>query len=287
MKLRIRNDQMEEIEGLHNEYPYTFHAVDMAATVVPWHWHEALEFGYVREGCIQVSTAGQTQTFCKGEGFFINSNILTAMANAEGCFLESHLFHPVFLSGHFKSVFETKYMNPVIQNRNLELFPIRGETPGQKQLLNRLRQLAQLQEKPDTEFQTRNLLSEIWLLLLEELKQTHAQSSPSRNQDRILTMLAFIHANYAEKITLEDIADAAAVSTRECLRCFRASIRQSPMEYLIDYRIRTARKLLETIDLPVTEVALRCGFNSPSYFTKQFHSICGVTPNACRKARRQ
>ena len=287
MKLRIRNDQMEEIEGLHNEYPYTFHAVDMAATVVPWHWHEALEFGYVREGCIQVSTAGQTQTFCKGEGFFINSNILTAMANAEGCFLESHLFYPVFLGGHLKSVFETKYMNPVIQNRNLELFPIRGETPGQKQLLNRLRQLAQLQEKPDTEFQTRNLLSEIWLLLLEELKQTHAQSSPSRNQDRILTMLAFIHANYAEKITLEDIADAAAVSTRECLRCFRASIRQSPMEYLIDYRIRTARKLLETTDLPVTEVALRCGFNSPSYFTKQFHSICGVTPNACRKARRQ
>ena len=83
------------------------------------------------------------------------------------------------------------------------------------------------------------------------------------------------------------IADAAAVSTRECLRCFRASIRQSPMEYLIDYRIRTARKLLETTDLPVTEVALRCGFNSPSYFTKQFHSICGVTPNACRKAKRQ
>lgn len=287
MKLRIRNDQMEEVEDLHNAYPYAFHLVDMTATAVPWHWHEALEFGYIREGSIQVSTAGQALTFQKGEGFFINSNILTAMANTEGCILESHLFHPVFLGGHFKSVFETKYLNPVIHNRNLELFPIRGEDPGQKQLLSKLRQLAQLQKQQDTEFQTRNLLGEIWLLLLEELKQAHAESSPTRNQDRILTMLAFIHGNYAEKITLEDIADAAAVSTRECLRCFRASIRQSPMEYLIDYRIRAARKLLESTDLPVTEVALRCGFNSPSYFTKQFHRICGVTPNACRKAKQQ
>ena len=287
MKLRIRNDQMEEIEGLHNEYPYAFHPVDMAATAVPWHWHEALEICYVREGSIQVSTAGQTLTFQKGEGFFINSNILTAMANAQGCFLESHLFHPVFLGGHFKSVFETKYLNPVIQNRNLELFPIRGENPGQRQLLGKLRQLALLQKQTDTEFQTRNLLGEIWLLLLEELKQASAETNPTRNQDRILTMLAFIHGNYAEKITLEDIADAAAVSTRECLRCFRTSIKQSPMEYLIDYRIRTARKLLETTDLPVTEVALRCGFNSPSYFTKQFHRICGLTPNACRKAKQR
>ena len=98
-------------------------------------------------------------------------------------------------------------------------------------------------------------------------------------------MLAFLHAHYGEKITLEEIAQVAAVSTRECLRCFREAIDQSPMEYLITYRIRAARKLLENTDLPVTEVALRCGFNSASYFTKQFRSVCGITPNMCRRKR--
>ena len=58
-------------------------------------------------------------------------------------------------------------------------------------------------------------------------------------------MIAYIQENFAEKITLEDIADSAAVSTRECLRCFKTSIHQSPMEYLIEYRIRAAKKLLE------------------------------------------
>ena len=289
MKLHIRNNQMEEIEGLHSAYPYAYHHVSLAVTEVPWHWHEALECNLVLEGSVKVSTANQTQVFHKGEGFFINSNVLASMENEAACVLDSHLFHPVFLSGHFKSVFETKYVSPVTQNRNLELLCLRGTSPVQKQILGKLRQLSRLQEAEDTEFQTRNLLSEIWLLLLEEIRNTDSrQLHPvPRNQDRLLTMIAFIQENFAEKLTLEQIADSAAVSTRECLRCFRASIHQSPMDYLIEHRIRTAKKLLETTDLSITDVALSCGFNSNSYFTKLFHRSCGKTPNAYRKELRE
>ena len=230
MKLRIRNDRMEEIEGLHNEYPYVFHHVDLSKTAIPWHWHEELEFCYLRTGSVKVATAGQSQIFKKGEGFFINSNSLTAMTDAKDCVIDSHLFHPVFLGGHFRSVFEIKYLNPVIQNRNLDMLPIRGENQTQKQLLQKLYQLSLLQSQPDVELQTRNMISEIWLLLLEELKHTPLKTLPARNQDRILTMLTYIQENYTRKLTLQEIADASAISTRECLRCFQASIRQTPME---------------------------------------------------------
>lgn len=286
MKLRIRSNQMEEVEGLYNEYPYVFHHVDLSKTAIPWHWHEALEICYVQSGSVKVATAGQIQTFCKGEGFFINSNVLTAMTEADGCVIDSHLFHPVFLGGHFKSVFETKYLNPVIQNRTLDMLPIRGQTDIQRQLLQRFWHLSRLQSQPDVEFQTRNLLSEIWLLLLEELKHTQLKASPVKNQDRILNMLAFIQENYDKKLTLQEIADASAISTRECLRCFQMSIRQSPMEYLMEYRIQAAVKLLEGTDLPVTEIAMRTGWGSSSYFTKMFHSLRGKTPNAYRKEYR-
>ena len=285
MKLHIRNNQMEEVEGLHNEYPYAFHHVCLKQTEVPWHWHEALEFNLILQGSVKVSTAGQTQIFHKGEGFFINSNILAAMENETDCVLDSHLFHPVFLSGHFKSVFETKYLNPVIQNRSLDLIPFRGKTEEQSQILGKLRQLSRLQEDTDTEFQTRNLLSDIWLLLLDEIKNADTQvfTSPPKNQDRVFTMIAFIHENFAEKLTLEDIAASAAISTRECLRCFKASIHQTPMDYLIEYRVRTAKKLLEITNHSITDIALACGFNSNSYFTKLFHRICGKAPNTYRR----
>lgn len=286
MKLRIRTNRMEEVSDLHNEYPYAFHHVDLTRTMVPWHWHEALEFDYVISGSVKVSTAGQTQTFHKGQGFFINTNVLTAMVNQENCVLDSHLFHPVFLGGHFKSVFETKYLNPVLQNRNLELLPLRGETPAQKQILGYLRQLARLQAEQDTEFQTRSLLSQIWLHLLEELKNTHLQTVPTKNQDRLLTMLAYIQENYAERLTLEQIADAAAISTRECLRCFRSAIDRSPIEYLTDYRLQMACKLLEETELSITQIAMRTGFGSSSYFTKTFRGNYGKTPMDHRRTAR-
>lgn len=283
MKLRIRSNQMEEVEGLYNEYPYVFHHVDLSKTAIPWHWHEELEFCYVQAGSVKVATAGQSQTFQKGEGFYINSNVLTSMTDGVDCIIDSHLFHPVFLGGHFKSVFETKYLNPVIQNKNLDMLPIRGETGIQKRLLQKIHQLSQLQSQQDVELQTRNLLSEIWLLLLEELKNTQLKSSTVKNQDRILTMLTYIQENYARKLTLEEIAQACAVSTRECLRCFQTSIRQSPMEYLIEYRIQAAARLLETTNLSVTEIAMRTGWGSNSYFTKMFSRIRGKTPNTYRK----
>lgn len=285
MKIKVHHNQMEEVEGLYNAYPYTYHHVDLNRTLIPWHWHEALEFDYVAEGSVKVSTTTQTYTFQKNQGFFINSNVLTTMVREQNCVLDSHLFHPVFLGGHFKSVFETKYLHPVTQNRHVELIPLLGQTEQQRQILGKLRQLTLLQSRPDTEFQTRNLLSEIWLLLLEEVKNqnTRDTGASSRNQDRILTMMAYIHDNYREKLTLEEIADSAAISTRECLRCFQTSIRQSPMDYLITYRLGVAKKLLETTALPVTEVALRSGFNSPAYFSKMFRQYTGKTPVAYRK----
>ena len=285
MKLRIQNNQMEDVEGLHNAYPYAYHYVELNKTAVPWHWHEALELNFVAAGQVKVCTTSQVQVFHAGEGFFTNSNVLVCMENMQDCILESHLFHPVFLSGHFKSVFETKYLNPVIQNRSLDLICLQKDEPAQKLVLEKLRQLSKLQAQEDVEFQTRNLLSDIWLLLLQIIQNTDSRNFYGNNkqQDRILTMISFIQENFAEKLTLEEIADSAAVSTRECLRCFQSSIRQSPMDYLISYRIQMAKKLLETTDHSITEISMRCGFNSNSYFTKLFHRTCGKTPNAYRK----
>ena len=284
MKLRIRTNQMEEVEGIRNDYPYAYHYVDLAKTPIPWHWHEALEFDYIAQGSVKVSTAGQHQVFRKGEAFFINSNVLATMTESQDCLIESHLFYPELLGGYFRSVYETKYLNPVIQNRNLDLLPLRGETQLQRKMITRLHQLSILQQQPDVEFQTRNLLSEIWLMLLEVLATAQVHTQPPKNQDRILTMMTYIQENYSEKLTLEDIAQSAAISSRECMRCFQATLKQSPMAYLIAYRVQAAARLLETTSLSISQIALQTGWGSSSYFTKMFHRIQGKTPIAYRKA---
>jgi len=280
MQLKLRPNQMEEIEGLQTEYPYAYHHVDLTETVIPWHWHEALEFIYVLQGTMQVSTTSRSLSFRDGEGFFVNSNVLATMESTDNCIVASHLFHPVLLTGHFKSVFETKYLEPVIHNRQIDIVPFYESEPQQDALLQKLRQLTMQQVQPDSEFQTRNLLSEIWLLLLSVLQDYEGSSPVSLSkQQRLQTMMAFIQENYKAKLTLEQIADVAAISVRECLRCFQTSIHCSPIDYLVEHRVQVARQLLENTHLSVAAVAREAGFSSCAYFSKVFKRSTGLTPS--------
>ena len=285
MDIKVKTKQMEEVAGLSNEYPYVHHHAILERTAVPWHWHEALEFDLVVSGTVTVSTPSQTLEFQKNEAFFVNSNVLTQMSGTPDAVMESHLFEPVFLGGHFRSIYETKYLSPVLQNRKIELVSFRGNTPWQRTVVRKLGLLTQAQQEPDNEFMTRSILSEIWLQLLGELRDGEAANRPgvSRSQERLLTMLAFVQSHYDEKLTLEDIASSASVSKRECLRTFREGIHQTPMDYLTDCRIGVAKKLLTTTTLPITEIALQTGWCSGAYFSKIFREKCEMTPFAFRK----
>lgn len=285
MKIKITSSQMEQIEGLKPEYPYTLHRINLDDTVIPWHWHQELEFIYVLEGKVKLKTSARSYSFGENEAFFMNTNTLCALENVNHCRLESHLFDKIFLGGHFRSVFETKYLNPVLQNNKIDVVIIRGETENQKRMLKKLQQLGILQNKADVEFQTRSILSEIWLLLLEEIKNMDEQDvmANTQNQERLMTMLSFIHENYSKKLNLAEIAQSASVSKRECLRCFQNGIHESPFDYLIGYRIECAKKLLRSTDMPITEIALETGFSNNAYFSKIFRRECGETPRKYRE----
>lgn len=284
--IQVQANQRESVGGITTEFPYVMHDSDFDRVSIPWHWHEEVEFGYIREGELEIVTIDRRYQFSAGQGYFMNSNVLSSMHKSAGAGktgLQTHIFYPVFLGGHFQSIFETKYINPVIHNKNIEIIELKGENSAQKQILGKLKAAARLQEQTDTEFQTRNLFSEIWLLLLNEIRSRPVQQVNLRNQDRIQTMLAFIHQNFAEKITLDEIAASAAVSSRECLRCFRNTIRKSPAEYLTEYRLDMAKKLLVETEMSITEIGLQCGFSSNAYFGKIFREKCGEAPSKYRE----
>lgn len=86
---------------------------------------------------------------------------------------------------------------------------------------------------------------------------------------------------------MSDIAASAAISTRECTRCFKNTIHRTPFEYLLDYRIDMAEKLLKNTDEPVLDIALKCGFTNSAYFGKIFKKQRKTTPGAYRRDSRK
>ncbi len=284
--LNLDENKIEQIEGMSTDYPYCMHQRNLTNIVIPWHWHEELELGYLETGTSIITTVNAEYTIHQGDGFFINTNVMDTKRNAipgQTALEINHIFHPVFLSGHFKSRFETKYLNPILKNRQIEVHIIRHGTPSGNAILSNLIKLKELQRNPNVEIQTRNLLSETWLLLQEELLTNfHGTICPSEYENKLRNMLLFIHTHYSEKLSLAEIASSASLSAREAQRCFQRVLHQSPSEYLIAYRLNHAKKMLLETNDSITEIAFRCGFSDAPYFSKTFRKDTGMTPKEYR-----
>ena len=97
-------------------------------------------------------------------------------------------------------------------------------------------------------------------------------------------MLEYIQRYYFDDIKLADIAKAADIGERECLRCFQKTIQLSPIQYVLKYRIiRGAEMLLHNPENSISEIATACGFESPSNFSKIFKRFYKCTPREYRK----
>lgn len=219
----------------------------------------------------------------------INTNVLDTKFNGnpgKAAHEVNHIFHPVFIGGHFGSRITSKYLNPVLQNQQISVHVIRHGSKEADSLLNHLIMLREMNRKPDQEILIRNTLSAAWLLLLEEIKKHYEvpKTTDTEKQNRIKSMISYIHRNFGDKLTLEGIASAANISTREANRIFQKTIQQTPFEYLMSYRLIKAKELLSDTDLPITEISYRCGFTDSTYMGKQFKKNFGTTPSASRKA---
>lgn len=291
MELSFIQDEnaIEAIDGITYDFPYTMHERDLSNFTVPWHWHEELEFDYAYRGSIVIETINQTYTIYQGEAYFININVMNTKRRAADCHVaieHAHLFHPILLAGHYRSVFETKYLNPVLKNLSLEILIVREDSRSGKEFLKILYALTQLNGAADSEFEIRSLLSQAWKYLMEEIELQKKKLQPLYIQDRTKDMLRYIHKHYHEKFSIADIASHVGVSEKECIRSFKNTFHQTPMDYLIHYRIEQAKRLLAETDEPVTDIAFMTGFQSSAYFTKTFRKLLTVTPTEFRKARK-
>lgn len=95
--------------------------------------------------------------------------------------------------------------------------------------------------------------------------------------------IEYLHANLDRKITLDVLAGVGHLSASHFARIFRAETGASPMEYVHALRLERAKKLLLAGDNTVTEIALECGFNTPSYLSSCFHKRYRVSPSEYQK----
>lgn len=278
--------------GMHGdaEFPIAVYHADVTNNFVSWHWHEELEFGFVVEGSVLIECGKNKHILNKGDIYFINSNTLHAMFKA-GSGTKS-AFRSVVVGGSIvggkeDSVFHRKYLAPITGSSVIRELIFTAKDSSYSKILGRLTNIwnAENIKIPDHELIVRNELSELFRILIH-LSKKNMESQPSASiaqETRLRDILLFIHDHYAEKITLEDMAEAAFISKSEVLRCFKNITGQSPFEYLKNYRLRNAAYMIQNTSEPINTICGLCGFDDHSYFSKAFKAVYGCSPRDFKK----
>ena len=288
---RIVTDEFlrETIPHGSEEYPFRYYLEDIWQFdfhCIDWHWHPEVEFVLIKKGTADFLIGSERYVLGAGTGIFINSQIIHRFEAAESVIIPNIVFSPSMFAPEDSLIYR-KYIRPVLDS-SAECQIFSEGDPAQGEILGTLADIFAVQETENgCEIKTEELLLKLWRLLYENTDITENTSAPQasvRTQAQLQIMLQYIHKNYPNQISLDDIAETVALGKSSVLSIFHKNIHTSPINYLVNYRLKRAAKLLVTTQNSVAAIAHDTGFENVGYFCRKFKEVFQATPGEYRKA---
>ncbi len=128
-------------------------------------------------------------------------------------------------------------------------------------------------------------ISSLLTFLMEETRNLyHPVDGPISTKRNVDDIKKHIETNFAEKISLDMLAEKFYINKYYLTRIFKEQTGTSITNYLLEIRITQAKHQLRFTALPISEISNVCGFDDPSYFARAFHKYEGISPSAFRKS---
>jgi AraC-like DNA-binding protein len=128
------------------------------------------------------------------------------------------------------------------------------------------------------------------LLFMEVLRWQLSHGAQGRtgwlaglNDPHVGRALTLLHAEPARPWTVEELADCAAISRAAFVKRFVELVGEPPMQYLAEWRMHLARRLLRESVLGLAEIAARVGYESEAAFNRAFNRLVGTPPGTWRQ----
>ena len=102
--------------------------------------------------------------------------------------------------------------------------------------------------------------------------------------DAVIKMLKYIHSNWQKPITVEDVAKQVRLSASRTAHLFKEAIGKGIHGYVMELRISTAKELLLSTEMSISEIGEMVGFCDALYFSRAFRIAAGVSPRVYRAA---
>lgn len=129
------------------------------------------------------------------------------------------------------------------------------------------------------------------ILIMNVIRRTVSElrlyeGDPNINKD-CLFIENYINTHYRENITLDRLADLTFLNKYYLSHEFKKYSGQSPIEYLLNKRLKESKKLLATTDIGISQMSSIIGFSNSSYFSQYFKKNVGCSPSEYRKEQKK
>lgn len=286
MKIKLPKAIKEKTLG----FPFTFFRYDSDDDnfVVPFHYHQDQQVFRVLEGSVNISINAVNYTLKKGDCVLLAGESVHALYPIE----KGTIFDSV--SFNIRELFDLTLPHyALIKQLLIHQIKIKPFISGDKnteithivdQLFDAVRAPARTSAALSVIGKVLDLIS---LVIEKEDTVFYDKDTVNRSYKYYLkstVIFKYICDNYKREVTLEEMAAAVDFSEKYFCKFFKELTDLRPMEFLNMFRIEAAAIALAISTDSINEVAARCGFKDPCYFTKLFRRFKGASPRDFRES---
>ncbi len=254
---------------------------------VPLHWHDEMELIYIKKGQGLI-TVDLEKYPVKGPSLaVILPGQLHAIDSVESRRMEYEniIFHPNMLFTKQADITASGFLSPLM-NREITVPCV--FTPDNLYYREVTAPIDACDEigktKPQGyELYIKGQLFQFFYVLDNHFRNTGSQTGNQKKLDKMKIVLKYIENHYQDRITIADVSAAIGFSESHFMRYFKEVMGTSFVDYLREFRLTMASRLLRSSDSAILDIAAETGFDNLSYFNRVFKQKYNTTPSRFRR----
>lgn len=279
-----------------DNFPYNTYlcSIPLDFPSVPLHWHDECEFIYIKKGMGRVYVGGKEYSCLSGDIFVVLPGVIHGIEPEQNESMEYE--NIIFSTGLLESISDDSYKkvlfpfiheegtlaNPKFSARNLESHPCSQVIHEALDYCDEICKTFPI----GYELIIKAKLFEIFYSLISDLNAENNSSFTLIGAHKVKPALKYVEMNFSKRITIEDAAGECGFSASHFMRFFKETCGVSFINYLNDYRLAMAAKLIQNSEMSILEISESTGFDNLSYFNRRFKNKYNTTPSQYRKAKK-
>ncbi len=284
--LEYQNTQETKSHGQEG-FPFNIYlcSIPLDFTLVPTHWHNDMEIIYIKKGHGIVSIDLLPLEAGQGDIILIPPGRLHSIEQLAGHTMEYEniIFQLSMLMARQGDFCTEKLFQPLAQGQALFPSHYTPGAPPYTALANCLNALDEICRESGHGYQlaVKGQLFSFFYALVSVMLPPQAHPG-NKSLDRLKVILKYVETNFYEKISIPDAARICGFSESHFMKFFKAHMAVSFTEYLNDYRLTIAARLLLSSSDSIGNIAADTGFDNLSYFNRIFKKKYHCTPTMFR-----